>query len=105
NLTHLGKTYSMVKPCLAPIMQDGNYIGDHVGVECAYFQAANGDFLYCYTYPYDMYISPVGSVGIANVDFVGGTGRFANATGSFSGTVTVGPTGATFSNINGTIIY
>lgn len=105
NLSHLGNTTSMIKPCVAPIIQDGNYIGDHVGVECAYFVAANGDSLYCYTHPYDLYYTSAGGVGVATVDFVGGTGRFANATGSFTGTVTVGQVGATFTGLTGTIIY
>lgn len=106
NLSHLGMTTSLIKPCVAPIFQDGNYIGDHVGVECAYFVAANGDSLYCYTYPYDLLYGPTGAVGVAKVDFTGGTGRFANATGSFTGTVTISPSGnATFSGLNGTLIY
>lgn len=105
SLSHLGNSSSLIKPCVKPIFQDGNYIGDHVGVECAFFVAANGDSLYCYTYPYDLLYTPVGAVGIAKVDFVGGTGRFANATGTFTGTVTVSQTGATFTGLTGTIIY
>ena len=105
NLSHMGKSSSLIKPCVKPIIQDGNYIGDHVGVECAFFVAANGDSLYCYTYPYDLLYTPVGAVGIAKVDFVGGTGRFANATGSFTGTVTIGASGATFTGLTGTIVY
>lgn len=105
NLSHLGKTTSLIKPCVGPLLQDGNLIGNHVGVECAYFVAANGDSLYCYTYPYDLYFTPVGGVGVATVDFVGGTGRFKNATGTFTGTVTVGQSTATFTNLNGTITY
>ena len=105
NLSHLGKTTSLIKPCVGPLLENGNLVGNHVGVECAYFLAANGDSLYCYTYPYDLYFTPVGAVGIATVDFTGGTGRFKNATGSFTGTVTVGQTTATFTNLKGTIIY
>lgn len=105
NLSHLGKTTSMIKPCVAPLIQDGNYVGFYVGVECAYFVAANGDSLYMYTHPYNLYFTPVGGVGVATVDFVGGTGRFKNATGQFTGTVTVGQTSATFTNLKGTIYY
>lgn len=105
NLSHFGKSFSMIKPCVAPIIEDGNYVGDYVGVECAYFVAANGDTAHCYTYPYNLYFTPAGAVGVATVDFVGGSGRFRNATGQFTGTVTVGLTGATFSNIKGSIQY
>lgn len=105
NLSHFGKSYSQIKPCVTPIIENGQQIGEHVGVECAFFEAANGDRVEMYTYPYDLYYSPVGAVGYATVDFVGGTGRFANASGSFTGKVTVGPTGATFTDLNGTIIY
>lgn len=105
NLSHLGKTFSLIKPCVQPIIQDGNYIGNHVGVECAYFVAANGDSLYCYTYPYDLLFTPMGAIGVAKVDFTGGTGRFKNATGTFTGTVTVGQTTASFTGLSGTIIY
>lgn len=106
NVSHLGNTYSQIKPCVSPIIQDGTPIGEHVGVECAFFVAANGDSLYLYTYPYDLYYSPVGAVGYATVDFVGGTGRYANAGGQFTGKVTVRPNGtAAFTDLNGTISY
>lgn len=105
NLSHFGNVTSHIKPCVSPIIEGGNYIGDHVGVECAYFTAANGDTVYCYTYPYDILFTPAGAVGVATVDFVGGTGRFKNATGSFTGTVTVMGATATFSNISGSIQY
>lgn len=104
-LSHLGKSYSQIKPCVKPLIQDGQQIGEEVGVECAFFVAANGDSLYCYTYPYNLYYSPVGAVGYATVDFTGGTGRFANASGTITGKVTVGPGGASFADISGNIIY
>lgn len=105
NLSHLGNSTSMIKPCVAPIIEDGQYVGDYVGVECAYFVAANGDSLYMYTHPYNLMHTPAGAIGFATVDFVGGTGRFANATGQFTGTVNVGGTSATFTNLQGTITY
>lgn len=106
NLSHFGKSFAMIKPCVAPIIEGGNYIGDHVGVECAYFVAANGDTAYTYTHPYNLYRTASGTaVGQATVDFTGGTGRFKNATGQFTGTVTVGATTATFTNLSGTIKY
>ncbi|MES2702051.1 MAG: hypothetical protein V4649_05400 [Bacteroidota bacterium] len=107
NLTHLGASSSRIKPCLSPIFSGTTQIGDHVGVECASFVAANGDELYMYTHPYDLMYSGSVATGTCNVDFAGGTGRFAGATGSFTGTVTVHPaTGmATLTDINGTINY
>lgn len=106
NISHMGLATSNIKPCLAPIIVGGNEIGSHVGVECASFVAANGDELYCYTHPYDIYYGATGAVGTILVDFTGGTGRFANATGSFTGTVTILPTGsASLTGISGTIYY
>lgn len=105
NLSHMGNSYSQIKPCVSPLIEDGNQIGEFVGVECAYFVAANGDSVYLYTHPYNLYYTPVGAVGTATVDFVGGTGRFTNATGTFTGKVTVGATGATFTGLSGTISY
>lgn len=105
NLSHLGKTSSYIKPCVAPIITDGSHIGDHVGVECGSFVAANGDEVYLYTYPYDLIYTPMGAIGYLKADVVGGTGRFANATGSVTGKVTVLTTSASFSDINGTINY
>ena len=106
-LTHLGLSTSRIKPCVSPIFSSGVHVGDHVGVECAFFTAANGDELDCYTHPYDLMYGPVAAVGTVYVDFVGGTGRFANATGSFTATVTVpyGTGTATLDNVNGTINY
>ena len=83
------------------------HTGDHVAVECCIFVAANGDELHCYVHPYDLIYGPLAESGTAFVDFVGGTGRFANATGSCSGVVTVpyGSGTATFTNVTGTINY
>lgn len=107
NLNHLGMSSSKIKPCLSPIITDAGHVGDHVGVECASFVAANGDELYLYTHPYDLMYSGPFAVGTCTADFVGGTGRFASATGSFTGTVTVhAATGtATLTEVNGTINY
>lgn len=107
NLTHLGNATSKIKPCAAPLMNGDVRIGDIIGVECGSFVAANGDEVYCHTYPYNLYYTATAAVGTITCDFVGGTGKFANATGSFTGTITV-PYGqgiATFTNIDGTINY
>lgn len=105
NMSHLGKTTSLIKPCVAPIIQGGQFIGNHVGVECAFFVAANGDSLYCTTRPYDLLVTSTGIVGVATIDFAGGTGRFASATGTATGTITVNGSSASFSGITGTIVY
>lgn len=105
NLSHFGMAKSLIKPCVAPYFEDGVQIGEYVGVECAYFEAANGDVAYLYTHPYNLLYTPGGAVGNATVDFVGGTGRFKNATGQFTGTVTVLGATASFTNLSGTISY
>jgi len=106
-LTHLGLSTSDIKPCVSPIFSStGAFMGDHVGVECAYFIAADGDKLYLSIHPYDILFTPSGPVGNVNVDFVGGTGKFASATGSFTGTVSIlSTTTARLDVISGTISY
>jgi hypothetical protein len=107
NLSHLGKSTSNIKPCVSPIFVSGAHTGDHVGVECASFVSANGDELYCHTFPYDLIYTPTAAIGNVYVEFTGGTGRFSNATGNFTGIVTVpyGTGTATLTDINGTINY
>jgi hypothetical protein len=108
NFSHLGLSTSKIKPCLSPVIVDGVQTGNHVGVECASFVAANGDEVYLHTHPYDlMFVGPATAAGACNVDIVGGTGRFATATGSFTGLVTVYfATGtATMTDVNGAINY
>lgn len=106
-ITHLGNASCMIKPCVAPLMNGDVHYGDHVGVECGEFTSANGDKIYCYTHPFDLLYTATAAVGNTAIDFVGGTGRFQNATGSITGTVTVpyGTGTASFTNINGTISY
>lgn len=107
NLTHMGLSTSQIKPCVSPLYSGSTQVGNHVGIECAYFQAANGDKIYCTTRPYNLMFTATAAVGTAIVDFTGGTGRFAGATGTITGLVTVpyGTGTASFTNINGTINY
>jgi hypothetical protein len=125
NFTELGLTTSKIKPCVSPIYATrptapvtnghtaespflgGTPIGNHVGVECASFVAANGDELYLSIRPYDLMFGPAAAVGTCYVDIVGGTGRFTTATGTFSGTVTVPYTTGTASmtGVDGVIEY
>lgn len=108
-VTHMGLLRAKNKTCVAPIIVNGNYVGNRIVPQCASFVAANGDEIYCNIPAYDLYFTANGvATGILEAEFTGGTGRFANATGSFSGTMTVplsNPGVATLSNINGTIGY
>jgi hypothetical protein len=87
--THLGLSSSKIKPCLSPIISGGTVVGQHVGMECCTFAAANGDEMYCNILPYDIMLSGADAIGVCNIDIIGGTGRLASATGHLSGTATV----------------
>lgn len=108
-VTHMGLLKARNKTCIAPIIVSGNYVGNRVTAQCASFVAANGDQIFCNIPPYDLYFTQQGvATGILEAEFTGGTGRFVNATGSFTGTMTVplsNPNTAVLSNINGTIGY
>jgi hypothetical protein len=106
NLTHLGLSTAEIKPCIAPIFSGNALIGYHVGVQCGYFKAANGDVVNCSVHPYDLLFTAIGGVGNVTVDFAGGTGKFKNASGSFTGyTTNDGQGNVTLTNIDGTIKY
>jgi hypothetical protein len=107
-ISHLGLSSSKIKPCVIPIFSGGTQIGDSVGVECATLVSASGDEVYTNIRPYGLYfIGPTSAMGMLHADITGGTGRFAGATGGFTGTVTVFfSTGtATCTGITGTINY
>ncbi len=108
-VTHMGLLKAKNKTCVAPIIVSGNYVGNRITVECASFVAANGDQIFCNIPPYDLYFTAQGvATGTLEAEFTGGTGRFVNATGSFTGTMTVplsNTNTAVLSNINGTIGY
>jgi hypothetical protein len=105
-ISHLGLATSSIKPCLSPTVVNG-VPGYHVAQECATLFAANGDQLICETLPYDILFTPTG-LGIGNLEVVfnGGTGKFAGATGGFTGTVTIDMASgsAVLSNLTGTIV-
>jgi hypothetical protein len=109
SMTHLGNvTSSYIKPCTAPIFNENGFVGLHVGIECASpFVASNGDQLNISIAPYNVYINNTGTfTGTVSCSIAGGTGRFSNASGSFTGTLTIPPSGpSTFSNISGNICY
>lgn len=105
--THLGRSSSMIKPCLSPIFSGSTMIGQHVGMECGTLVAANGDEIYINIQPYDIMFSGADAVGVCNIDITGGTGRFAGATGHLSGTATVHLLAGTadLTGVAGTINY
>ncbi len=106
NLSHLGNSKAYIKPCIAPIFSGNALVGYHVGVQCGYFVAANGDIVNCDVQPYDLMFTATGGVGNVTVKFAGGTGRFKNAKGTFTGyTTNDGMGNVTFTNINGKIDY
>lgn len=104
-ISPIGNATSKIKPCATPLFSGETRIGDHIAIECGSFVTCDGE-LYCYTYPYNLMYTASGAVGTIKCDFVGGTGRFKKATGSFTGTITVpyGQGVAYFTNING-ILY
>lgn len=108
NITHFGLLKSKNKTCASPIMAGSIQIGNHIVIECGSFVAANGDEIYVNIAPYDIYFGNTAASGTMSAEFAGGTGRFANATGSFTGTITVpysNPNTVSLTNINGTINY
>jgi hypothetical protein len=106
NLSHLGATTSKFEPCIVPLFSGNNVIGLHVMHVCGSFVASNGDEVYCSSRPYDLMFTNTGAVGSTTIDFAGGTGRFANASGTITGIVTNDNSGnSVLSNINGTISY
>jgi hypothetical protein len=106
NLSHLGASTSKFEPCIVPIFSGNNVIGLHVMHVCGSFTASNGDELYCSSRPYNLMFTSTGAVGTTTIDFAGGTGRFANASGTITGVVTNDNYGnSVLSNIQGTISY
>jgi hypothetical protein len=102
NITHLGLTTTTIQPCVVPQAN-----GFFVPTVCGSFFAANGDELITIAQPYTLFYAGSGASGDIEVDFAGGTGRFANATGSFKATLTIDLTTgvAVMSNIDGTVTY
>jgi hypothetical protein len=108
NVTHMGLLKSKNKTCASPIMVGPTQIGNHITVQCGSFIAANGDEIYVNISPYDLLFGNTSAVGSLSAEFTGGTGRFVNATGSFTGTITLNyatPNIITLTNINGSIDY
>lgn len=106
NLSHLGATTSRFEPCIVPMFSGNAVIGLHVMHVCGSFVASNGDELYCSSRPYDLMFTNTGAVGTTTIDFAGGTGRFANASGTITGIVTNDNFGnSVLSNISGNISY
>lgn len=85
NITHMGNSTSETIPCITYILLEGNVIGYTVEAQCNTLVAANGDELFMEVEPYTMLLDFncfCQFTGSANVSFNGGTGRFADATGT-----------------------
>ena len=108
NITHMGLLQSQYKTCASPIMAGTMQIGNHIVITCGKFIAANGDEINVNIAPYDLMFGNTAASGVLTAEFNGGTGRFVNATGSFTGIITVNyaqPNTAVLSNIDGSIDY
>jgi hypothetical protein len=113
NITHLGNSTSESIPCIELIISEGNVIGYNIPSQCTIFTAANGDELQVVAESYTMMLDfncfcRFASTEDVTTTYEGGTGRFANASGSSSGPVvqdlTVDPSVTTI-NFEGEIIY
>jgi hypothetical protein len=98
--THLGNFVFSGTWGITGLNEDGGYVYDIQGT----YTAANGDTIniVCPDWGVNDGANPVVSKGI--VHFVGGTGRFANASGSYVGTLSPAPTPTLFT-AEGTISY
>lgn len=106
NLSHMGITTSKLEPCVTPLFAGTTQIGFKVTDVCGSFTAANGDEIFCHVYPYPLLFTPAGAIGAMHADIIGGTGRFDDATGSFTAIVQNDAEGNSYlKNINGTIRY
>lgn len=106
DLTHLGTVMSATKACYTYIFNGSNVVGLHIENQCAYFKAPNGDELYLSNDPYDLYFNSTGyATGNCNFYFAGGTGKYQNATGSFTGYVENNLQGTFTVDIKGNLKY
>ena len=113
NVSHLGLSSATVSSCvvLGPPSPFGGgaYIPQTIDVKssCATLVAANGDELYLDPQPYTLIFDPncLCHEGVSVVDVVGGTGRFANASGTLDVTISQDFSYVVTSNWSGTISY
>ena len=85
NATHLGKFVGNGTYEVTDVSSDGSKVFFHVAVT---WTAANGDSIQLDMPQWvnNLGVTPATSTGVANI--IGGTGRFANASGSFFGDIT-----------------
>lgn len=87
NLSHLGKVVSTTVGCYGALLDESyNWIGVNiVAGQTTSFKMPNGDLIYLSNDPYDLYLIAYGvASGTAKFYFNGGTGKYANAQGSFT---------------------
>lgn len=89
NLEHLGKVTSRTKACVTLLFSGEHFIGLHIYNQCCTFTAPNGDVLNLTTDGYNLYWNSTYTafVGTCKFNFAGGTGKYKNAAGSFTGNV------------------
>ena len=99
NLTHMGKVTSTSTVCIDAFLFDenGEIIGSVVNTVCTKLIAANGDELMLEGSPHTL------PPGILTVTFVGGTGKFENASGSAD--LVVSFDGSTYTEVYDGVIY
>ena len=109
-MTDLGFTTAITTPCVGFIPN-----GLHADTQCVTFVSANGDELYMVAAaPYDNVLNPVTNLitGTGTFNITGGTGKYQDASGSYSATVInnqlIAPAGTpptVITIITGSIIY
>ena len=87
NLSLLGNVTSETVGCYGVLLDESyNWIGVGIqGSQTTSFKMPNGDLIYLSNDPYDLYLIAYGvASGTAKFYFNGGTGKYANAQGSFT---------------------
>ena len=117
NMTHMGNVYATNVPCFVVTAAielppgSGNYVPTQLYVpnQCGTISAANGDELYVNTAPYYLNIDASCYCtldGTAESTIDGGTGRFSDATGSFTSALSQDLLTSVVTSVNnGTVDY
>lgn len=104
-MTVFGITGAKIQSCATPIIQNSVVVGYNVSSVCAELKAGNGKQIYTYTQPYQLLFGPSGATATLQVSITGGTGKYAGATGQFTGNMAIAPDLSATFTIDGHIIY